>query len=115
LASESGQPSPGGDAAEKLRCRGLGVDALAQRDRVEFRVRSVLFIQVGREQTNDLVKVLTFLTAIVGFCAAIAGLMGMNFKLAFFETGMTGFLIVTGALAVIALCAVAYARYRDWI
>jgi hypothetical protein len=33
--------------------------------------------------------------------------MGMNFKLAFFETGMTGFLIVTGALAVIALCAVA--------
>ena len=74
-----------------------------------------LFTSRTSQQTNDLVKVLTFLTAIVGFCAAIAGLMGMNFKLAFFETGMTGFLIVTGALAVIALCAVAYARYRDWI
>ena len=74
-----------------------------------------LFTSRTSQQTNDLVKVLTFLTAIVGFCAAIAGLMGMNFKLAFFETGMTGFLIVTGALAVIAICAVAYARYRDWI
>ena len=28
---------------------------------------------------------------------------------------MTGFLIVTGALALIAICAVAYARLRDWI
>ena len=74
-----------------------------------------LFTSRTSQQTNDLVKVLTFLTAIVGFCAAIAGLMGMNFKLAFFDTGMTGFLIVTGGLAVIALCAVAYARHRDWI
>jgi len=46
-----------------------------------------LFTSRTSQQTNDLVKVLTFLTAIVGFCAAIAGLMGMNFKLGFFETG----------------------------
>jgi Mg2+ and Co2+ transporter CorA len=74
-----------------------------------------LFTSRTSQQTNDLVKVLTFLTAIVGFCAAIAGLMGMNFKLSFFETGMTGFAIVTGGLLVIALCSVAYARYRKWI
>jgi magnesium transporter len=74
-----------------------------------------LFTSRTGQQTNDLVKVLTFLTAIVGFCAAIAGLMGMNFKLAFFETGLTGFLMVTGGLVVIALISVAYARYRDWI
>jgi magnesium transporter len=74
-----------------------------------------LFTSRTTQQTNDLVKVLTFLTAIVGFCAAIAGLMGMNFKLQFFETGMTGFSIVTGSLSAVAICAVAYARHRDWI
>jgi Mg2+ and Co2+ transporter CorA len=74
-----------------------------------------LFTSRTSQQTNDLVKVLTFLTAIVGFCAAIAGLMGMNFKLAFFETGMEGFAMVTGGLLVIAICSVAYARHRNWI
>lgn len=74
-----------------------------------------LFTSRTSQQTNELVKVLTFLTAIVGFCAAVAGLMGMNFKLAFFETGLTGFAIVTGALIIIALAAMAYARSREWI
>jgi Mg2+ and Co2+ transporter CorA len=74
-----------------------------------------IFTSRTGQQTNDLVKVLTFLTAIVGFCAAIAGLMGMNFKLAFFETGLRGFTMVTGGLIAVALMSVAYARYRDWI
>jgi Mg2+ and Co2+ transporter CorA len=74
-----------------------------------------LFTSRTGQQTNDLVKILTFLTAVVGFCAAVAGLMGMNFKLAFFETGMFGFSLVTGALLLLALIAVAYARYREWI
>lgn len=74
-----------------------------------------LFTSRTGQQTNDLVKVLTLLTAIIGFCAAIAGLMGMNFKLAFFETGLTGFSIVSGGLLAVALIALAYARYRDWI
>lgn len=74
-----------------------------------------LFTSRTGQQTNDLVKILTFLTAIVGFCAAIAGLMGMNFKLAFFETGMFGFSLITGGLILVALIAVTYARYREWI
>ena len=100
-------------------------EALAQRferavDEVE-RSRSVvvgsfdLFTSRTSQQTNDLVKVLTFLTAIIGFCAAIAGLMGMNFKLAFFDTGLTGFSLVTGSLVVTAAIAVGYARHREWI
>jgi len=89
-------------------------------DEVE-RTRSVvvgsfeLFTSRTGQQTNDLVKVLTFLTAIVGFCAAIAGLMGMNFKLAFFDTGLAGFAVVTGGLVMVALISVVYARYRKWI
>lgn len=74
-----------------------------------------LFTSRTSQQTNDLVKVLTFLTAVVGFCAAVAGLMGMNFKLQFFETGLTGFAMVTGGLLIVAAGAVAYARHRDWI
>ena len=74
-----------------------------------------LFTSRTGQQTNDLVKVLTFLTAIVGFCAAIAGLMGMNFKLAFFDTGLAGFSVVTGGLIIVALVSVVYARHRDWI
>jgi magnesium transporter len=74
-----------------------------------------LFTSRTGQQTNDLVKVLTLLTAIVGFCAAIAGLMGMNFKLAFFDTGLVGFSLVTGGLIIVALISLAYARYRKWI
>lgn len=89
-------------------------------DEIE-RARSVvvgsfdLFTSRTGQQTNDLVKILTFLTAIIGFCAAIAGLMGMNFKLAFFDTGLVGFGIVTGGLALVAAVSVAYARMKRWI
>jgi hypothetical protein len=41
--------------------------------------------------------------------------MGMNFKLAFFDTGLAGFSVVTGGLIIIALVSVIYARHRDWI
>jgi len=74
-----------------------------------------LFTSRNSEQTNDLVKALTFLTAIIGFCAAVAGLMGMNFQLAFFQTGMTGFLAVTGGLVAVAIASVIWARMRRWI
>ena len=74
-----------------------------------------LFTSRSSQQTNDLVKVLTFLTAIIGFCAAVAGLLGMNFELAFFRTGLSGFLIVTGSLALTAVSSLAYARRRNWI
>ena len=74
-----------------------------------------LFTSRTSQQTNDLVKILTFLTAIVGFCAAIAGLMGMNFKLAFFETGFTGFALITGGLVAVAVVSVVFAHRRGWI
>ena len=91
-------------AADEIeRCRGVVMSSFD------------LFTSRTSQQTNDLVKVLTFLTAIVGFCAAIAGLMGMNFNVGFFDTGLTGFGIVTGGLLVIALGSVFYARHREWI
>jgi Mg2+ and Co2+ transporter CorA len=74
-----------------------------------------LFTSRSSEQTNDLVKVLTFLTAIIGFCAAVAGLFGMNFDPQLFNTGLTGFLTVTGSLLLISIVSVIIARHRGWI
>jgi magnesium transporter len=74
-----------------------------------------LFTSMTTQQTNELVKALTFLTALIGACAAVAGLLGMNFKMPFFETGAAGFMGVTAALVTIGAGAVLWARHRRWI
>ena len=74
-----------------------------------------LFTSRTAQQTNDLVKLLTFITAVIGFCAAAAGLMGMNFQVSLFESGYLGFGIVTGGLLLSALIAIVIARRRGWI
>ena len=74
-----------------------------------------LFTSRSSQQTNDLVKILTFITAIIGFCAAVAGLLGMNFELAIFRSGTSGFLAVTGSLVLVAIMSLIYARRRRWI
>ena len=74
-----------------------------------------LFTSRSAQQTNDLVKVLTFVTAIIGFCGAVAGLLGMNFRLTFFDTGLRGFLTITGGLLFAASTFVIYGRHRRWI
>lgn len=74
-----------------------------------------LFTSMTTQQTNDLVKALTFLTAVIGFCAAVAGLLGMNFELAIFKTGLAGFEIVTGGLLAVAVASLFVARWRRWV
>jgi magnesium transporter len=73
-----------------------------------------LFASRTAQQTNELVKALTFLTAIIGFCAAIAGVFGMNFETGFFATGDTGFYTTIATLALITLAATVFARWRRW-
>ncbi|MDQ3139971.1 MAG: hypothetical protein M3Q15_04535 [Pseudomonadota bacterium] len=67
------------------------------------------------QQTNDLVKALTFITAIIGVCAAVAGLFGMNFEASVFKAGDTGFYAATFGLAGFSLAAVALAKLRAWL
>lgn len=74
-----------------------------------------LFTSMTTQQTNELVKALTFITALIGACAAVAGLLGMNFKMPFFETGARGFLEVTVGLVLLGVGAVFWARHRRWI
>ncbi len=74
-----------------------------------------LFTSITTQKTNDLVKALTFVTAIIGVCAAVAGVLGMNFELPLYKTGTTGFLIVTGGIALLAAGSIGLAKLRDWI
>ena len=74
-----------------------------------------IFASRTAQQTNELVKVLTYLTAVVGICAAVAGIFGMNFTTDFFETGDKGFYITIAILSAIIVTATGLARWRGWI
>jgi Mg2+ and Co2+ transporter CorA len=74
-----------------------------------------LFASRTAQQTNELVKVLTFLTAIIGLCAAIAGVFGMNFETDFFSTGDAGFYTTIGSLLLITCIFTITARWREWL
>ena len=74
-----------------------------------------LFASRAAQQTNELVKVLTYLTAVVGICAAVAGVFGMNFETGFFGTGDVGFYVTIGSLVGMIVIATIVARWRRWI
>ena len=74
-----------------------------------------LFASKTGQETNDLVKALTFVTVVIGFAAAVAGIFGMNFETPFFKTGEHGFVIVLSGMALSALGAAVVARHRGWI
>jgi Mg2+ and Co2+ transporter CorA len=67
------------------------------------------------QRTNDTMRVLTFVTVLLGTLALFAGVMGMNFEMDFFRTGKQGFLLVTGIMAASAVLSLLVARWRKWI
>jgi Mg2+ and Co2+ transporter CorA len=73
-------------------------------------------IYMGRaaQDANDVMKVLTLLSAVLLPAVVLAGVMGMNFKLPFFdEPG--NFWAVVAAMVLFALGIVLAARSRRWI
>jgi magnesium transporter len=74
-----------------------------------------LFSSRTGQQTNELVKVLTYLTAVIGFCAAIAGVFGMNFETDFFSSGDFGFYFTIAMLFAIVIGSAMIARWRNWL
>lgn len=74
-----------------------------------------LFASRTAQQTNELVQILTYLTAIIGICAAVAGLFGMNFETSFFRSGDVGFYSTLIGLLILAILATVVARWRNWI
>jgi magnesium/cobalt transport protein CorA len=67
------------------------------------------------QKTNDTMRVLTFVTVMMGVLALVAGLLGMNFALPLFDTGMRGFVAVLVSMAAFAGVGLALAKRRGWI
>lgn len=66
------------------------------------------------QRTNDSMRLLTFVTVMLGSLAVVAGVLGMNFQAALFKTGSTGFWVTVGAMTGFALLAMIVARLRGW-
>jgi magnesium transporter len=73
-----------------------------------------LYLGRSSQRTNDVMKVLTLISAIALPGIVLAGVMGMNFKLPFFEDP-GNFWLVIGAMVLFAVLILGVARARDWI
>lgn len=66
-------------------------------------------------QTNGTMRVLTFITVVIGFQTVVAGILGMNFDAPFFKTQGAGFWLAVGVMAAMAVLAGVLGRWRRWI
>lgn len=73
-------------------------------------------IHMGRlaQRTNDVMKLLTVLSALLLPGVVLAGVMGMNFRLGFFDDP-ANFWLVLGAMVALAAVILVVARWRRWI
>ena len=73
-----------------------------------------LFSSQTALQTNNSMAVLTFATVVLGVMAVLAGMLGMNFQAAFFETKSLGFFIASGVMVLLGVVALAIGRAKRW-
>ena len=77
-------------------------------------MRSTIHMGRAAQDANEVMKVLTLLSAVLLPAVVLAGVMGMNFKLPFFDEA-NNFWFVVAAMVVFALAIVLAARWRRWI
>lgn len=70
--------------------------------------------QVAR-RTNDVVKLLTIVTVAIVPINAVAGILGMNFRARWFDTGEVGFGISVFLMLTLSAGIIGAARLRRWI
>lgn len=73
-----------------------------------------LFATRTAQRTNDTMRVLTFVTVLLGTLSVLAGALGMNFEAPIFRTGTRGFVTTLAGMAALAIVAVLVARRRNW-
>ena len=73
-------------------------------------------IHMGRvsQHANDVMRILTLLSAVLLPAIVLAGIMGMNFKLEFFDAS-GNFWFVLAMMAGLAVAIVVVARWRRWL
>jgi magnesium transporter len=73
-------------------------------------------IHMGRvsQRANDVMRTLTLLSAVLLPAVVLAGIMGMNFKLAFFDEAGNFWLVLIG-MAALAVTILVIARLRRWL
>lgn len=73
-----------------------------------------VFMARHAERTNDIMKALTILNAVLLPAVVVAGVMGMNFRLGFFEDAANFWFVVLAMLA-LAVGILGFSRWRGWI
>jgi magnesium transporter len=73
-------------------------------------------IHMGRvsQRANDVMRTLTLLSAVLLPAVVLAGIMGMNFKMTFFDDA-TNFWFVLAGMVVLAASILGLARRRRWL
>lgn len=67
------------------------------------------------QETNQLVKLLTLITVVIGLSSAIAGIFGMNFDTSLTKSGTIGFAMAVGSMVLIAVLVFGFAYWRKWL
>jgi magnesium transporter len=73
-----------------------------------------IFMSTTGQRTNDVMRILTIISVILLPAVVLAGVMGMNFRVAFFDEPAL-FWVVVGVMVVVALIVLAVARRERWI
>jgi magnesium transporter len=73
-------------------------------------------IHMGRQsqRANDVMRTLTLLSAVLLPAVVLAGVMGMNFKLGFFDEPANFWIVIVG-MAILAIVILTVARTRRWL
>jgi magnesium transporter len=73
----------------------------------------ILMTKTG-QRTNDIMKLLTLVSAVLLPSSVIAGVLGMNFKQPFFDLSYL-FWVVVGLMVALMVSAIVGARRRRWL
>jgi magnesium transporter len=108
LHEELGRPWPG--LLDRLEA---AVDAVEQLREALLGTYDIYMGRAG-QRDSDVMKTLTILSAVLLPSVVLAGVMGMNFKLGFFDDP-SNFLVVIGAMGLLAVVILGAAKLRGWL
>lgn len=95
-------------------------------DRLDRTIRSVenarelligaydVYMATSAQRTNDVMKALTIVSAVLLPAVVIGGVMGMNFKIPFFDNP-ANFWVAVGTMLTLAVGVLGVSRWRGWI